>query len=265
MNVLLDHPWALFLATLALLLIVAEAGARLAVATGLAQDVDRHDQLKQLRDWILIFLSLLLGFTLALAAPHFEYRSQLVISEASAMRTTYLRTKTLPEPYRTNLGNALARYIDARLESLSSGDDQPRIDAARASTKHIQDEMWSEYARLTQTDRSPVTAGFVESLTELTVLEGKETAALDYRVPVVVWVLVLLVSVLGALSSGLAQRKRFWLATVTMPLMVSTVIALIDEFDSPRGGFLAVDVQKMSSLQADIRRSARPSQPPSPP
>ena len=260
MKFLLDQPWALFVATLSLLLIAAEAGARVAAATGLAQDDDRHEQLEHLRDWILIFLSLLLGFTLALAAPHFEYRSQLVINEASAIRTTYLRTQTLPEPYRTNLGNALERYIDARLEALSSGGAQQRIEAARASTKQIQDEMWSEYTRLTQTDRSSVTAGFMESLTELTVLEGKESAALDYRVPVVVWVLVLFASVLGALSSGLAQRKRFWLATVTMPLMVATVVALIDEFDSPRGGFLAVDVQKMSSLRADIRASARPSE-----
>lgn len=257
MKVLLDHPWVLFFASWALLLVVAEVGVRLAITTKLAQDEDRHHQVEQLRDWIRIFLTILLGFTLALASPHFDYRFQLVINEANAIHTTYLRAKTLPEPYQSNLGNALKRYIDARLEFLSSGFDQQRMDAAMASTKQIQDQIWSEYSRLAQTDRSPVSAGFMEGLSEMTALEGKKTAALDYRVPVVVWVLVLVVSLLTALISGLAMHKRFWLTTFTMPLMVAIVVALIVEFDSPRGGFLAVDLDKMTRVKADIQGDER--------
>jgi hypothetical protein len=137
----------------------------------------------QLRDWMLVFLSLLLAFTLALAAPHFDYRYQLVMNEASAIRTTYLRAKGLPEPYQSHIAGSLKSYIDARLEFFSAGLDQSRINAAVASTKKVQDQIWSESARLAQTNPTPVTKGFIDSLTERPCSENQQDC--EGKLPVV--------------------------------------------------------------------------------
>ena len=45
---------------------------------------------------VMTLLALLLGFTYSMSTGRFETRRQLVVEEANAIGTTYLRAKTLP-------------------------------------------------------------------------------------------------------------------------------------------------------------------------
>jgi hypothetical protein len=58
----------------------------------------------------LTLLSLMLGFTYATSEGRFETRRKLVIDEANAIGTTYLRAKTLPEPRSSDSGIAAPIY-----------------------------------------------------------------------------------------------------------------------------------------------------------
>ena len=64
---------------------------------------------------ILVVLGLLLGFTFSLALDRFEQRRMLVITEANAISTSYLRAQLLDEPDRTRLSNLLIAYTDNRV------------------------------------------------------------------------------------------------------------------------------------------------------
>ena len=57
-----------------LLLIAVEIGLWLGSQTGVNLDEVRHEQVVGTRDGIGVLLSLLLGFTLALAVPRFDQR-----------------------------------------------------------------------------------------------------------------------------------------------------------------------------------------------
>ena len=59
------------------------------------------------RDALFVLLSLLLAFTLAMAVPRYDHRRELVVQEANAIGTTYLRAQTLAQPYRENLEQLL--------------------------------------------------------------------------------------------------------------------------------------------------------------
>jgi hypothetical protein len=55
-------------------------------------------------------LALLLGFTFAMATDRFDSRRALVVEEANAIGTAYLRAQLLPEPHRARTSGLLLRY-----------------------------------------------------------------------------------------------------------------------------------------------------------
>ena len=65
---------------------------------------------------LLAVLSLLLGFTLSMAVNRFEARKQLVLGEANAIETDYLRTRLLPVPEGAEIAKLLREYVDLRLQ-----------------------------------------------------------------------------------------------------------------------------------------------------
>ncbi len=77
-------------------------------------------------------------------------------------------------------------------------------------------------------------------------------AALENRIPMAIWLMILSVSVLTLFSTGIAMPREFWYPVLAMPLMVAIVVGLIADLDSPRGGLIRSQQQTMLRLQADI-------------
>ena len=59
-------------------------------------------------------LALLMAFTFAMAVSRFDVRKQLVLNEANAIGSTYLRARLLPAPHKTEIADLLRRYADVR-------------------------------------------------------------------------------------------------------------------------------------------------------
>jgi hypothetical protein len=66
-----------------------KAGQRVASRSGIQENPNRKDQMVAIPDGLFVLLSLLLGFTLALAVPRYSERRSLLIEEATAVETTY--------------------------------------------------------------------------------------------------------------------------------------------------------------------------------
>ena len=49
------------------------------------------------------------------------------------------------------------------------------------------------------------------------------------------------------------QRRRFWPVAVVIPLMIAIVMGLIADLDSPRSGFLRVDLRSLERVEQDLR------------
>jgi hypothetical protein len=82
-----------------LLAVVLELGRQVGHYFKILDDANRKEQMGTIRDGLFVLLSLLLGFTLALAGARFAERRSLLVEEAVSIGTTYLRASTLPEPY----------------------------------------------------------------------------------------------------------------------------------------------------------------------
>lgn len=114
MEMIFNHPWELGVSLAIILSLVLELGRRVAIAYHIEEAPARKEQMGTIRDGMFVLVSLLLGFTLTLAAARFAERRTLLIEEAISIGTTYLRAGTLPQPYQDNAKRLLREYVDVR-------------------------------------------------------------------------------------------------------------------------------------------------------
>jgi hypothetical protein len=252
-SLIFDHPLLLSITLFLLLTATVEAGFRLALVTRVHDDDDRHEQIAISRDSLGILLSLLLGFTLAMALPHYDLRKQLIMEEANAIGTTGLRATLLPEPHKIQVRALLLQYVEAR-ESFSQADlGQQEFASALDRTKSLQSALWDQAKAVAQQSPTPMTSLFITSLNDTIDLSEKRQAALEKRIPPSIWLLLALISMLTCLTFGYGQRRRFWMVAVISPLMVAIVMGLIADLDSPRSGFLREDLRSLKRLSQELK------------
>src|SRR5688572_31184480 len=101
---------------LLLLLAGLEAGYRLGRRAADRGEDPSGGQVGAIQGAVLGLLALLLGFSFSGAALRFIERQDQIVTEANAIGTAWLRADVLDEPYRSQLKDQLARYVNHRVE-----------------------------------------------------------------------------------------------------------------------------------------------------
>jgi hypothetical protein len=258
MSYLLDHPYQLFVVLAVILPITAEMGMRWP-----KQNADEKQEagLSTIYGGVLGLLGLLLGFTFAMALSRFEVRRQLVVDEANAIGTTWLRADMLPEPYRDAEQNQLYQYVGARLDFYSAGLDTKQVASALRRAAQIQDSLWRQAVEAAQKQPTPISGLFIQSLNEMIDLEASRQDALENRIPSSVWVVLLMVSAAASVMTGALYPRRTSIAFLMVPLVLSSVMALIADLDSSRRGLIRISQGSMVRLESTMKESL-PAAPP---
>src|SRR4030095_4110003 len=132
--------WTILPLTVVLALLSVELGYRLARYRLQRSQGDPESPLGGTVGATLGLLAFMLAFTFGLAGSRFEDRRQILLSEANAIGTTYLRAAMLPEPMRTEAQNLLREYVDLRLEAVQ----QPgKLQQAIARSEELHNQLWS--------------------------------------------------------------------------------------------------------------------------
>jgi hypothetical protein len=197
-------------------------------------------------------LGLLIAFTFSMAVARYENRKVLLLDEANAIGTAWLRAGLLPDPLRTEARGLFRDYVDLRLELARTGKAQEAI----ARSERIQGELWSRVERLAGQDRSPVAALFVQSVNEVIDMQGKRvTLALRNTLPPSILSTLYAVAILTLVVMGFESGHRRLLSSlpaVALTVTLAMVVALIVDLDRPREGFMQVSQQAMVDLRAGM-------------
>jgi len=231
------------------LLVVVEIGYRVAPQTSVNGKEELHEEIVAARDGIGVLLSLLLAFTLGMVLTRYDSRKQLIVDEANAIGTTRLRAQILAEPFRTNILALLQRYLDARISFSEAGSNEERSKASFSQAQELLDELWQQSAAAAQQSPTPITSIFVQSLNETTDLSESRLAALENRLPVALWLVLIFISTLICLLVGYSLRRKALLVILVWPLVISIVLALSADLDSPRAGLIQIGQQSMERLR----------------
>ena len=111
---------ALYIITAAIVLLSAEAGWRLGNYRRQRPHHEKDAPVGAVVGATLGLLAFLLAFTFGMAASRYDTRRQLVLQEANAIGTTYLRADMLPEPQRSEIRNLLREYAALRVGGVSA-------------------------------------------------------------------------------------------------------------------------------------------------
>jgi hypothetical protein len=189
-------------------------------------------------------LSLLISFTLAMSLDRYEIRRRLVVDEASAISTTWLRDQLLGQPFRGRLDSLLRDYVKERRE-LASVRVSPAAQAnADERTRGLQQRIWQEtVAGLGMPGASVLTTAVLQATNGMFDLPDAQRAALDAEVPPPVLWTLLTVAVLAALLTGYglaAGGHRHRVASAGYFMAVALAMTLIFELDQPSSGLIQV-------------------------
>ena len=202
---------------------------------------------------ILALLAFLLAITMGMASDRFDTRRGLVLEEANAIQTTYLRAGYLPEPASGEIRNLIREYVPLRI----SPSDQATLLANSQQAEALLAQIWSiAEAEAKVTQQGDLMAAFIESLNETIDLHENRFAAGVYsRVPAtIIWLLfvgsVLTLAIVGY-SAGLTRRRDL-LSAIVLIIALGAVLALVIDLDQPRSGFVQVSQQPIIDLQEQI-------------
>lgn len=198
----------------------------------------------------LALLGFILAFTFGLSAARFDARRQIVVEEANAIGTTYLRAGLLPDDAATQIRKLLTEYVDARLEVVQTGD----IEQALRRTDELHRQLWHEAEAIGRKHPNSIVTGlFIQALNETIDLHSKRIlVGLQSRLPAALWGVLYLVTLLTmagvGYQAGLSKSRRS-MAVVVLILTFSAIMTLIADLDRPREGSLQVSQRAMVDLR----------------
>ena len=201
---------------------------------------------------VLGLLALLLGFSFSMAMDRYDTRRQLVVQEANALGTTWLRIQLLDEPDRTVMSDLMRRYVDARLGWSKSTAESP----PEAGALVLQQQLWAATGVALRSDSPPLlTRGVMDSLNESIDLASARAAARAAHIPdVVQWLLlvyaILAMAMLGTVLGSSLKQHLPQTALLLVLLTLSHMVVL--DLDRPRSGSIQVSQQPMEDLRQSI-------------
>jgi hypothetical protein len=249
--------WVLLGTTVALILLAVEAGYRVGRWRQQRAEHERENPVGGIVAAMLGLLAFLLAFTFGMAASRFELRRELVLDEANAIGTAYLRAALVPEPHRTAIRTLLREYVDLRVGGVEPGMIVPSL----ARSQELQDRLWTQAVMVAEKNPTPITGLFIQALNEVIDLHSKRvTMGLRNRIPMPIWGALYITALLAMLGvgyhGGLTSTTRT-LATLVLVVTFSGVLWLLADLDRPQEGLITVSQQAM----IDLRQSITPTTP----
>jgi len=242
--------WGLFGVTIVVVLVSIEAGYRLGQHRRRHSEEEKEGPVGAIVAATLGLLGFILAFTFGLAASRFDARRQIVVDEANAAGTTYLRAGLLPDGRGVKIRELLRDYVDARLEVVETGN----IDKLLERSGELHRELWKEAEAVGQEHPDSIVVGlYIQSLNETIDIHAKRIlVAVRSRLPGILWGVLYLVTTLtmGGVGyyEGLSNSKRT-LALVVLVLTFAAITSLVADLDRPQEGLLKVSQQAMIELR----------------
>jgi hypothetical protein len=131
--------WGVFLATVVVVLLAVEGGFRLGQYRRRRSEQEDRLPVGEMVAATLALLAFMLAFTFGLAASRFDVRRGLVIDEANAIGTTYLRAGLLPEPHWSDVRSLPREYVDVRLEAVQPG----KLNQSIGRSEELHTRLWA--------------------------------------------------------------------------------------------------------------------------
>ena len=203
----------------------------------------------------LALLGLLIAFTFSLALNRYDNRRNLVVQEANAIGTAWLRAGLIEGDTGRHLQRSIARYADVRLDLPKSADDM-HVARIETYTARMQSQLWQEMKTDIASLPAPIATTLIAAMNEMFDIAASRKAEREARIPPdILLVLVLCTAMSAAIIGyvlGNTGRSHRTVTTILFALLTLALLMILD-LDRPWRGTITVSQQPMLDMRAGLR------------
>jgi hypothetical protein len=208
---------------------------------------------------VFALLGLLLGFSFAGAMSRFDARRQLIVNEANAIGTAYLRIDLLPSAEQPEIRTLFREYLDARLRAFEILRNRSGAREEFARAAEVQQRIWDRALAASRNDSTQNSARLLmPAINDMIDVTTARMIAAGTRLPALIFLLLVSVALLSGLLAGYAMAKRkarSWLHMLLYAIVIPITIYAVLDFEDPRSGLIRVDAADKALIQ--LRNSIR--------
>jgi len=154
-------------------------------------------------------LGLLIAFTVSGGATRLEARQRLIVDEANAIGTAYLRIDMMPPAHQPALRELFRRYAEARIAIFSQVKHLHEVRAAHDRAVDLQRQIWdaavAAQAEVHDTRTATLALPAINAMIDLTTARD---AAVQTHVPISMFVLLVVLAFACAFLAGVEMSKQ---------------------------------------------------------
>jgi hypothetical protein len=253
MGRIMDYPFLVLAISLVVLWLSSRIGVSFRKSRRNMEEDERED-FGLIVAATLTLLGLIIGFSFSMAISRYDQRKNYEEAEANAIGTEYVRADLLPAADAAKTRALLKKYLDRRILFYTTRDDG-QLTQVNATTARLESDLWSAVQVLALSQPTPVIALAVAGMNDVLNSAGYTQAAWWNRIPPAAWGLMAAIAICCNLLVGYGARRVEGKAILflVLPLVIAISFFLIADIDSPRGGFIHLNPQNLTSLSASWR------------
>ena len=258
MTLLDNFPiWAVYVGLVVVVLIAAEVGFRVGIWVQDRSEAPGESKMTgAVVGGMLGLMAFMMAFTIGIVINQQGERRAMVVEEANAIGTAWLRAGFLEEADMSAVRPLLVEYTDIRI---ATAEDVSLFEATVTRSEEIHNELWAIMEdSVRRGNDSDIMGLTVESVNDVIDVHSLRLFAFNLRLPRVLGILLLLATILSFLLVGVASsadRKRDTAAMILFALVFVAVLIVIIDLDRPQEGLLRVPQTAMTDLLRQIKPS----------
>ena len=239
-----SSEWLLPLAMLVILALSIELPYRVGKSR-IVRDETKDDAWNAVLGGLVTLAAFVLGLSFAQASARFDARRELVLKEANAIGTTWLRADQLAPGEAVRFRKTLTGYTSDRLAAYRQPYGAALYRATIAQSGRDQAVLWSIASQALHAHPNQGLALLASSLNDTIDVSAEQLQALKSHVPTAMIVLMLALVTLEGFSLGIRFARdgaRPAVLSVVFVLSCVIVITMSVDYDRPQTGLVTVDL-----------------------
>jgi hypothetical protein len=239
-----------------LMLFLLESGRRIGKKSIIRDPEGSHQGLGPVEAAVFGLMGLIIALTFSGAALRFDQRRMLIIDEANAIGTAYLRVDLLPDDAQPAIRRDFREYLDTRIELYHNISDKKKVAELDEKTATLQMKIWKASVIASQkSDNVRASMLLLPALNSMIDIYSTRTAVRLIHQPNIIFIVMILMALVCSLIAGygLALRNsRSWIHLIGFTLVLLITIIVIIDIEYPRVGFIRIDT--LDVLFSDLKK-----------
>jgi hypothetical protein len=238
------------------MLVLLETGRRIGKRAIAGDPAGSHQGLGPAEAGVFGLMGLIIALTFSGAASRFDQRRMLIIDEANAIGTAYLRVDLLPEDAQPSVRNDFRDYLETRIDLYHNLADKKKVTSIEEKTASLQLKIWkASVAASHRSENISASLLLLPALNSMFDICSSRTAIRQVHQPKIIFIVMILQALVCSMIAGYSlaiKQSRSWIHLIGFTLVLLITLIVILDLEYPRIGFIRIDA--LDVLLSDLRK-----------